>query len=61
MHDQIEDRKQARMDARHIGSTAAEISVEREEELAPVKRRIGPGLFVAAVLVAIATGIWLLA
>ena len=60
MHDQIEDRKRARMTARHVGADSAEAAIEREEGLSPPGRRIMAGAFVAAVFVGIAVAIWLL-
>jgi len=61
MHDRIEDKKRARMTARHMDADEAERSVERDESRRTLSQRAGPTLFVAAALVAIAAGIWLLA
>lgn len=61
MHDRIEDKKRARMTARHMDADEAERSVERDESRRTLSQRTGPALFVAAALVAIAAGIWLLA
>jgi len=60
MHDQIEDRKRARMTAQHVGADKAEAAIEQEEEMSPPGRRIMAGAFVAAVLVGIAVAVWLL-
>ena len=61
MHDQIEDRKRARMTARHIDAESAEAAIEREEEMRPPERRFMAAAFVLAIFVGIAVAVWLLA
>lgn len=61
MHDQIEDRKRARMSERHMSESGAEASVAREEDLQPPEGKFLAGGFVLAMLVGIAVAIWLFA